>query len=178
MATSCRSPPNRHRLEGDDAVDRTATVARLRILGGNAAEASALFSELYQLVSRYAPAGATANESSLRRDLSSVARLGRSSTHERGWEILNELEVRLRQRTGQDLSTGPGGQRLRLDRRPAQGELVAAMMIVGSEGRPLVVTGDPDVGKSALALSAEDQLISEGQEVLALNLRDLPPSVS
>lgn len=167
--------PIETRLEGDDAADRAAAVTRLRRLGGEASEAAALFTELCHLASNYGPAGAAVDETTLRRDLSGVARLGRSSSYQHAWEILNGLERRLRGRTGHELTAG--GQQLRLERRAARDQLIAAMMSAGRAGRALVVTGNPDVGKSALALSAADVLSSQGYEVVAFNLRDLPPSV-
>ena len=163
------------RLEGADATDRSATVARLRSLAGEASEANGLFSELCRLASRYDPAGAVVDEATLRRDLSGVAKLGRSSSHQQAWEVLNELARRLRDRTGHELRAG--GQQLRLERGTARKQLIAAMTSAGSAGRPLVVTGNPDVGKSALVLSAADVLTAQGEEVTSFNLRDLPPSV-
>lgn len=60
------------RLEGVDETDRTLAVGRLRPVtaGGTVDAADKLFSRLAELVGRYAPAAATKNETSLRRDLS------------------------------------------------------------------------------------------------------------
>jgi hypothetical protein len=52
------------------------------------------------------------------------------------------------------------------------------MKRAGRDRAPLVVTGKPDVGKSALTLAAADELAAEGEEVIAVSLRDLPPSVA
>jgi KaiC/GvpD/RAD55 family RecA-like ATPase len=52
-----------------------------------------------------------------------------------------------------------------------------AMTNAGHQGSALVVTGEPDVGKSALTLRAAEQLGSEGMAVTSLSLRDLPALV-
>lgn len=168
--------PIESRLEGDEAPDRTATVARLRSLVGEASEADSVFTELCHLVARYDPAGASVDEAILRRDLVGKARLGRSSSHQQAWAVLGDLTRRLRERTRQDLTSG-GGQPLRLERSAARDALIEAMKRAGTGGASLVVTGDPDVGKSALALAAAAELTTQGEEVIALSLRDLPASV-
>ena len=62
------------RLEGVDESDRALAVARLRqvTITGTADAADKLFSRLCELVGRYAPAAATKDEPSLRRDLSGM----------------------------------------------------------------------------------------------------------
>ncbi len=59
------------RLEGNDETDRTQAIARLRQVTADRTNATAdrLFSRLCELVGRYAPAAATKDESTLRRDL-------------------------------------------------------------------------------------------------------------
>ena len=168
--------PIETRLEGDDAPDRTATVTKLRDGIREASEADSLFTELCQLASSYAPAGASVDEAILRRDLVGKARLGRSSSHQQVWEVIGDLGRRLRERTRQDLTSG-GGQPLRLERSAARDALIEAMKRAGTGGASLVVTGDPDVGKSALTLAAAAELTTQGEEVIALSLRDLPASV-
>jgi len=169
--------PIQSRLEGDDALDRTAAVARLHSLVGEASEADSVFTRLCRLVARYDPAGATVDESVLRRDLAGIARLDRSSSHRQAWEIITDLERRLRDHTRQEL-TAQGGQELRLERSTVRGSLIEAMKRAGGTGGSLVVTGDPDVGKSALTLAAAAELRLQGGEVVALSLRDLPSSVT
>ncbi|MDF5755052.1 hypothetical protein [Spongiactinospora sp. TRM90649] len=64
------------RLEGIDETDRSSAVARLRghTKAGSADAASKLFSRLAELVGRYAPAAATKNNTTLRRDLNGELR--------------------------------------------------------------------------------------------------------
>jgi tetratricopeptide (TPR) repeat protein len=63
------------RLEGVDETDRTLAVGRLRQItaAGTADAADKLFGRLSELVGRYAPAAATKNEFSLRRDLNGIS---------------------------------------------------------------------------------------------------------
>ncbi len=165
------------RLEANDPADRTATVVRLRDCVGEAAEADHLFAELSRLASSYAPQGATVDEAMLRRDLSGVVRVGRSPSFRQAWEILDGLEQRLRQNTRRSLSSAGEDGQLALLRSAALDRLVMAIKDAVSTGRSLVVTGDPDVGKSALALAAADALRSQDEVVVSVSLRDLPPSL-
>lgn len=163
------------RLEGDDATDRTACVARLRDNVTETSEADRLFSELCRLVSRYDPAGASVDEATLRRDLAGVATIRRSPSFHKAWEALDVLEQRLRQNTRRQL-TSRAGDALALERSAARDALLTAMKDAATRGVALVVTGEPDVGKSALALAAADRLKAQGEEVVVVSLRDLPPS--
>ncbi len=163
------------RLEGGDAADRTGAVSRLRSLVGETSEADTLFSKLARLASNYASTGAVVDEAVVRRDLQGVARVGRSPTHTKAWDILAQLDKRLGQRIGRELAGQ--GQQLTLERSAVREKVIAAMGKTGRESGALVITGDPDVGKSALTLSAVDALTSQDQEVVALSLRDLPRSV-
>ena len=52
------------------------------------------------------------------------------------------------------------------------------MRAIGESGGALVVTGDPDVGKSALALRVLERFRDEGAAVASLSLRDLPSSLT
>lgn len=160
-----------------NSVDRTATVARLRAITGSGGDANHLFSELCRLAAKYAQAGATVNENMLRRDLMGRVSLGRSRNLSRAWEILKTLEHRVRQRTGRELM-GRDGHRLTIDRQAERDNLAARTIDAAKSGRPLVVTGQPDVGKSTLALACADILASKGNEVVVVNLRDLPASVA
>jgi Mrp family chromosome partitioning ATPase len=165
-------------LEGDDAADRLAVVARLRgITNGEGTQANGLFAQLCELASKYASWGAAVDAPMLRRDLSGRVTLNRSTSHANAWEILARLNDQLQQRTVRQLTSPRGDVGLHLERTEISKALVAAMTVAGSSGRVLVVSGQPDVGKSALAISAGEALAAAGQEVLPLSLRDLPPSV-
>lgn len=164
------------RLEGDEAADRAAAIARLRSLVGETHDAVAFFSELLRLASRYGPAGAVVDEAMLRRDLQGRVRLDRSPSYQDAWAFLAELDERVRNRTKGELTFE--SRTLKLERGAIGDQVQAAMRTAGSSGRPLVVTGSPDVGKSALVISAADVLKASGEVVLLLSLRDLPPSVT
>ncbi|MCU1614167.1 MAG: hypothetical protein JWO98_1707 [Frankiales bacterium] len=160
------------RLEGVDETDRTQAVRSLRsvVADGTPAAADAVFTRLAELTGSYAPAGARVTELSLRRDLVGSA-LHRSPTYAGAWALLDRLDQRLREWTRTDLRDAAIS--LELDRAPARTALVADMAAAGSAGA-LVVTGEPDVGKSALTLRAAEQLAADGATVTAISMRDLP----
>lgn len=164
------------RLEGADTTDRTFAIARLRAVTaeGTAAAAEALFSKLESLSSRYAPAGAIADESSLRRDLSG-SRLVRSSRYPTAWAVLDRLTAQLADETRAVLADD--STELRLDRPEAAGALLADMRTAAAGPAGLVITGEPDVGKSALSLRVAALLQEAGTPVVTLSLRDLPGTV-
>ena len=168
------------RLEPPDEADHAAMTARLRAqtTGGTAAEASSLVAAIMELAGGYAPAGAEVNLVMLRRDLAGSAVLGRSSHHPGAWELLDGLANRLHQRTRSRLVDASHRQ-LELDRSDARESLARMLEAAGSSARsspPLVVSGAPDVGKSALTLSAAEDLRGGGAAVTAMSLRDLPPT--
>ncbi len=169
------------RLEAPDHSDRTATAAMLRnvTVGGTAAEADRLLEALNTLADRYAPAAAVVDEAMLRRDLAGVAELRRGTRYPAAWSILDSLGERLRQQTGRDLHDP--SRSLELDRAETRAELVTALAAVGGrDSAPtsaLAVTGEPDVGKSALTLRAIDDLRASGEAVTAFSLRDLPATI-
>ena len=164
------------RLEGADTTDRTFTVARLRavVADGTAAAADVLFSKLERLSSRYAPAGAIVDEAALRRDLSGT-QLARSSRYPRAWAVLDRLAAQLADGTRAVLANG--SSELRLERHEARQALLTDMRAAATGPAGLVITGEPDVGKSALSLRAASQLSETGTPVVRLNLRDLPATV-
>jgi hypothetical protein len=164
------------RLEGADTIDRTSAIARLRAVtaDGTAAAAEALFCKLETLSSRYAPAGAIVDEGSLRRDLSG-SRLVRSSRYPRAWPVLDRLAEQLADDTRAVLADG--SSELRLDRPEAAGALLAGMQEAAARTAGLVITGEPDVGKSALSLRVAALLQEAGIPVVMLSLRDLPGTV-
>ena len=158
-------------LEGDVASDRTAWVDRLRPLATGATDASSLFEQLAGLAARYAPIAAEVGEATLRRDLAGRAQVRASLRHGQAWEALTRLGTRARSRTGTALVSG--GTILKVDRSMLKGELREAILMVVAE-TGMIVTGDPDVGKSALTIAVAEELASEGGAVHVLNLRDVP----
>lgn len=161
------------RVEGNDQTDRSDAVGRLRPVtrAGTLEVADTLFTRVAELVGAYAPAAATVTEAMLRRDLTGI-RLHRSSTWPHGWAVLDDLARRLRDHTPADLA-GPDGS-LEIDRVQARDALRGALAGTGATGGVLVVCGEPDVGKSALALRVVEELQGDGAGVAALSLRDLP----
>lgn len=167
------------RLEPPDDSDRSAAVARLRqeTQGESASKAAQLFDSLAQKANEYAPQAARVDEAMLRRDLAGTAQLRRSTRHGDGWSMLDRLSQRLRERVGTDLRERTG-MRLQIDRKDARDALAQAIEAAGQENPnsapTLVVTGEPDVGKSSLALEAASQAAGSALAVVAISLRDLP----
>lgn len=161
------------RLEGADKTDRTAAVSRLRAIvhDGTAISADGVFARLAELAGQYAPSGSIVAVPMLRRDLSGTP-LARSPQLCQAWSILDGLSSRLRDRTACRLVDAE--RELQLDRVDALRDLASQMAAPTGQPICLVVSGEPDVGKSALALRAAEQLGAGGVSVVALSLRDLP----
>lgn len=171
------------RLEPPDESDRSILVARLRreTQDESVSTASQLFDSLAHKASRFAPQAARVDEAMLRRELTGTVQLRRSSGHGDGWAMLDRLSQRLRDRVGTDLR-GRTGERLWINRNDARGALALAIEAAGQVSRgespSLVVTGEPDVGKSSLSLEATSQVEGSDLAVVALSLRDLPSNAA
>ncbi|MDR0783059.1 MAG: ATP-binding protein, partial [Propionibacteriaceae bacterium] len=167
----------RLRLEGTDRTDRTTAVnALLRVLHqGTPATADALFSRIEELVGGWAPQGAVLNQLVVRRSLGDF-HLARSPRYDRAWAAIDQLGKRLRASIRPTLEAGT--EILELERVEERTRLTEAMRIVGGSAGALVVTGDPDIGKSALSLRVTEALLEDGAAVTSLSLRDLPHSAS
>lgn len=165
------------RLERADRADRTTAVNVLQrmIRNGTPATADALFSRIEELVGVWAPQAAVLTQSVIRRSLSNYP-LSRSARFASAWEMFDRLGVRLRESIRPALQSA--SQSLELERVEERSNLVRAMRSVGESAGALVVTGDPDVGKSALSLRAVEALEEEGAAVSSLSLRDLPHSAT
>ena len=161
------------RLERTDRADRTTAVNTLQrmLRDGTPAAADALFSRIEELVGTWAPQAAVLTESVIRRNLSNYP-LSRSARYASAWGMFDRLGVRLRDSIRPALQSSL--QSLELERAEERSTLVDAMRSVGMSAGALVVTGDPDVGKSALSLRAIEALEGEGAAVSSLSLRDLP----
>ncbi|MFJ5309938.1 hypothetical protein [Streptomyces sp. NPDC088350] len=161
------------RLEGVDESDRTAIVGRLRsvVPDSSVAGADALFEALERLSRNYAPAGAHATEAMVRRQISGTA-VGRSPSHAAAWRALDALSETAENLVGFRL-TGAGNE-LELERAEAGNDLAAEMRTAALQTTALVVTGEPDAGKSALALRTARRLRADGVAVTVLNLREMP----
>lgn len=165
------------RLERTDRADRSAAVNTLqRVLHqGTPATADALFSRIEELVGAWAPQGAVLTQSVIRRSLSDYP-LSRSPRLASAWAVIDRLGARLRNSIRPALKSG--ALTLELERPIERSRLDAAMRSVGISAGALVVTGDPDVGKSALSLRVAEALQHDGAAVTRLSLRDLPQSAT
>jgi hypothetical protein len=154
-------------LEGETATDRASIVGRLTAVSATA-DGPGMWGALVQRAREYDPSGATVDEAKLRRDLVGVAGVLRSPRLANAWRAVDELDRVARSQVTGTLSHE--GQSLGLSRD----ELREAVAEVASQGT-LLLTGQPDTGKSALAIAVADQLRAAGGAVVILNLRDLPP---
>ncbi|WP_133251014.1 hypothetical protein [Mycobacterium montefiorense] len=165
------------RLERTDRADRTVAVNTLqRVLhDGTPATADALFSRIEELVGTWAPQGAVLDQSVIRRNLSDY-RLLRSPRYASAWAVVDRLGLRLRDSISPSLRTN--SETLELERLVERSRVDAAMKSAGGSTGSLVVTGEPDVGKSALCLRVAETLRSDGAAITILSLRDLPQNPS
>ena len=167
------------RLEPPDESDITSAVARLRheTKEQTAADADRLFTKLERLARNYGPQGATVDSATLRRDLVDSAELRRATSHLAAWEELDQLSKRLQARTRFHLAS-PSYPPLELNRAEAVESLIGALKEVGARSPDssfaLVVSGEPDVGKSALTLRSAEEIRESGGAVVCISLRDLP----
>lgn len=161
------------RLERTDRTDRTAAVNALQrvLVDGTPDTADALFSRIEELVGEWAPQGAVLTQALVRQRLSNYA-LTRSASFAFAWGFFDRLRDRLRESVRPALRSGQ--QALELERPEERSRLVDALRAVAFSGGTLVVTGDPDVGKSALSLRAVEALKEDGAAIVSLSLRDLP----
>ncbi|MFK4144538.1 hypothetical protein [Streptomyces sp. NPDC004065] len=162
------------RLEGVEESDRTAVVGRLRsvVPDSSVAAADALFEALERLSRSYAPAGASVTGSMLRRQLSGTAVVDRSPSHAAAWRVLDALSETAENLVRFRLTSA--GENLELQRTEAGNALAVEMRTAASQATALVVTGEPDAGKSALALRTAGRLRADGVAVIVLNLREMP----
>lgn len=165
------------RLERTDRADRTIAVNTLQrvLYKGTPAAADALFSRIEELVGIWAPQGAVLTQSMIRRNLSNYP-LSRSPKFAGAWEVIDRMGARLRDSIKPALRAGT--RTLELERPTERSRLDAAMRSAGDPVGALVVTGDPDLGKSALSLRVAEALQHGGTAVTSLSLRDLPRSAT
>jgi Mrp family chromosome partitioning ATPase len=165
------------RLERTERTDRTTAVNTLqRVLhDGTPAIADALFSRIEELAGTWASQAAVLTQSVIRRTLSDYP-LSRSPRFASAWAVIDRLGERLRDSIRPTLRAGT--QTLELERSMERSRLYPAMQSVGAATGALVVTGEPDVGKSALTLRVAEALQEDGAAVIRLSLRDLPSSAS
>ena len=156
------------------STDRTHCVRQLQALLSNPAEADTLFDHLCVLAGEHAKAGGTVSGASLRRLLAGKFQLDRAKSLTTAWQMLDLLADSMRSRTQNRLEprAGTSGS-VHIDRAKARSELAEAVRQAAAGG-VLLVTGEPGVGKSALALDVVTELSRQGQAALTmLSMRDL-----
>jgi hypothetical protein len=136
--------------------------------------ASAEFTRLAPGSSRFSDAALAEILRKLRTVADGIDEL-RAPPYAKAWSVLDGLARRLREGIRSYLAAAD--VQLELDRAEERTRLVRAMTRAGDQASALVVTGEPDVGKSALTLRAAEHLSSEGMAVTSLSLRDLPASI-
>jgi hypothetical protein len=164
------------RLEDPETDDVTVTVGQLqpKVSDGSPEAATALFHHLCVLAGEYASHGTVVDEARLRNDLRGDASLLRSDVFRHGWEVLDGYEVSLRRHTRTNLKEGR--TELQLPRDNSRQELEKALWLAAM-GHAVLVTGEPDVGKSALSIIAADRLKAPNLVAVLLSLRDVPATV-
>ena len=133
----------------------------------------ALWSELRTLSADLNKQGGVVDEATARRALRGKTSVGVRPSAPLRSAAFQRMVRRVESRTARHLELGE--VRLQLPR----GEPLAGLLtILLSAEAPVLVVGDPDVGKSALAAEAVAQLEREGDAAaVRLSLRDLPGSV-
>ena len=162
------------RLETPDEADWASVTNRLIDVarGSDLAGATDLRNRLVALAAEYSPKAARIDLTLLRRDAhgkidSSVRR------YQEGWSVLDSLHRSALQMATDEIVSGDGTRRLRLDRSYQANELIQ----IAEENSALIVSGDSGVGKSALTLSSFNSLCSQQPQfaqVLCLNMRHVP----
>lgn len=165
------------RLEGADESDRNTAVSALRRIVADEATKTAddVFAHLAERSGAWASSAADLDQVLVRRELSGFP-LGRTPSYRAAWSVLDGMARRLREGIPPDLRSGD--VRLELDRSEERARLAEMMNRAGRTGSGLVVTGEPDVGKSALTIRTAEQLTKDGAAVACLSLRGLPESAA
>jgi hypothetical protein len=162
-------------LEGDVAPGRTDLVARLQSLTGDPARAEDLRLRLVEIATQGAIRAGAMTRPMLRSQLRSFGPLGSAPDFSNAQKQVAVLEAELRARTRHSVPVPASGSTFTLDRSVAEAQLVETI-VAAPAGRAVIVHGEPDVGKSALALAAVDAIRTAGGAVLTMSLRDLPSS--
>jgi hypothetical protein len=164
------------RLEGDDAPDRTHAIARLRAIAEEPADAEHIFRSLFELTGRLAVQGGVLDDAGARRALQGIATLRGASAFAKAWSTLATCEEALRARTSIALTEPTSGNALSLARANEAQRLAAGIQRAGESASAVIVTGEPDVGKSALTLEAVRRVRTDGGTSAIFSLRDVPKS--
>jgi hypothetical protein len=160
-------------LEGDAAPGRTSLVARLQTLTGDSARAEALRLRLVEIASHGAIRAGAFTRAMLRRELRAFGLLAASPDFVLARPQVELLEAQLTGRTHRSLRR-PGAHSVFVLDRSEKDEELARLVSEASPGQVVIVRGEPDVGKSAVALAGVERIRRAGGAALAMSLRDLP----
>jgi hypothetical protein len=154
-------------IEVESGRDRIAVITSLThaLVDPDHGTAGRLFDRLLALAADWDAQGSTIDEGTLRGALAPDFDLTRSPRHSYAWNALLRWTEDTKEAIGHDLTSS-----YHLDRLPSLDQLVSRL-----QGEPpVIVTGEPGVGKSALVTEAISKMQGEG---LVLNLRQLSPTV-
>lgn len=165
------------RLEGDDAEDRSNAIARLVDATRGPAEAEKLFYDLCRLTGRLATRAGVIDMQTLRRELRGVAEVNPAAAYAKAWSVFTTCSDLLNGRTPTALAdpSVPTGS-LTIERTELRTALSAALRKAGEDSTCLIVSGEPDVGKSVLTLMETTALKASGASIISVSFRDLPPT--
>ena len=162
------------RLESGDETD-WATVANSLVPVARDSDlpgAQLLRDRLVALAADFSPMAAQVDLTMLRRH-AHVALDSTVRRHRLGWQALDHLHERALASVSDEISTGDGARQLRLGRRDA----AAALLDRTADAAAVIATGEPGVGKSALALlslPAAGEADADELQTLCINLRHVP----
>jgi hypothetical protein len=159
-------------MEGDVAPGRTQVITRLQSIAGGIGPAVDLFRRLVEITGQAEIRAGGLTQAVLRRELHGFGPLSASSDYVLARPQVDLVETELRRLTRQSLPSVGDRPAFVLDRSAVRDSLVNAITSVPPGG--VVVRGELDVGKSAVALAAADVIRISGGTVLAMSLRTLP----
>ncbi len=160
-------------LEGDVAPGKTNLVARLNTLTADVSRAEDLRLRLLDLASGATIRAGVFTRSMLRAELRSFGLLDAAADFACARSQIELLESELRGRTPRSVPVPGTSTTFSIDRSDLQRQLVDCISN-GSGNGVVLVRGEPDVGKSAIALAAVDSIRASGGVALAASLRDMP----
>jgi hypothetical protein len=162
-------------FEGDSAPGRTNLVSRLQVLTGASDRAEELRLRLVYIASQAAIRAGLFTRAMLRAELRPFGPLGASPDFAIAQGQVDLLETELRRRTRRSLQVPGFEAGFTVDRSEEEKKLLEKISAL-TPGSVVILRGEPDVGKSALALSIAESVRTRGGTAMALSLRDLPPS--
>ncbi|MCO5998456.1 SAM domain-containing protein [Actinoallomurus rhizosphaericola] len=165
-------------VQSPDEADRTAVATSLAGVAAAHVDGVVVRDRIEVEATRYDATGAVVDRHLLRRDLHVV--LDSAATRSRrAWTVIAEhrkLAVASVRTTIGDESSGGPVEIAFADRRE---ELAEALRAAGAAGSALLISGESGIGKSALTLSAIEELEAAdpaGFEAVVVNFRSLPQS--